>query len=76
MRKEVTRLPNPLKTDRTTINAATPIVIPDIEINQMIVMKFTLCFETKYLLEMKDSKPISQTSKSLLVLLSMQCNSV
>ena len=58
MRKEVTRLPNPLKTDSTTINAATPIVIPATDITEIIVIKLILCFETRYLFATNDSKDI------------------
>ena len=36
---EETRLPNPLKTDRTTISAATPIVTPVIEMAEIIETK-------------------------------------
>jgi hypothetical protein len=52
---DVTREPKPLKTESTIIKAATPIVIPAIEINEMIEIKLILCLESKYLLAMKDS---------------------
>jgi hypothetical protein len=44
------------------MSAATPIVIPRIEIKEIIVIKFTLCLETRYRLDMNDSKFIIEIS--------------
>lgn len=53
----VTLLLNPLNTDNTIINAATPIVTPIIDIKEIIVIKLKFFFENKYRFAMKNSSP-------------------
>jgi hypothetical protein len=60
-RREVTKPLNPLKTDKTIIKAALPIVIPIIEIREMTVINPIVLLLRKYLQAINSSVDIMKT---------------